>query len=111
MKLSVILLAGGTGTRMGGVLPKQFLPLNGKPIARHSFDTFASLDEVVEIVVVCEERYRSHFHSEKKSYDLRFAEPGERRQDSVYNGFRTTSADADLICIHDSARPFVTRTI
>ncbi|MCH9613163.1 MAG: 2-C-methyl-D-erythritol 4-phosphate cytidylyltransferase [Chlamydiia bacterium] len=104
MKVAVILLAGGTGTRMGTSVPKQFLDLDGKPIARYSFDLFKELDYVTQVVVVCPEIYREIFPP-----DTTFANPGERRQDSVYNGFLETARGVDLICIHDAARPFISK--
>ena len=59
--VSVILLAGGKGTRMKTDVPKQFLPLLGKPLARYSFDLFLTLNEVAEIVVVCDPAYHEFF--------------------------------------------------
>lgn len=103
-KLSVILLLGGKGSRMGSPIPKQFLFLQNKIIALYSFDFFCSFEEVDEIIVVCEEQYR-HFFKHKKL--KAFAIPGNRRQDSVYNGLLLTSANSTLICIHDGARPFI----
>lgn len=104
--VSVILLAGGKGTRMGSNQPKQFMPLGAKPVAAYSFDLFASLREVQEIIVVCEDTYRDLFQTEK-GMQLKFAEPGARRQDSVYNGFQLADPRAKYICVHDSARPFL----
>lgn len=103
MNVSVILLAGGTGSRMGTSVPKQFLDLKGKPIALYSYELFASLPYVTEIVVVCPEEYRYLFDTNL------FAEPGDRRQDSAYNGFLKTSRGSELICVHDTARPFIER--
>lgn len=80
-------------------IPKQYLSLNGKPIALHSFDRFLKIPEIVEIVVVCEPEYQ-HFFSPSPL----FARPGARRQDSVYSGLLKTSQE--IILIHDSARPF-----
>lgn len=100
MALSVILLAGGQGTRFRNGTPKTFVPLNGKPVVLHSFDLFASMQEVSEIVVVCPNDYHSLF-----SKGTLFAKPGKRRQDSVKNGLIKTSGK--YILIHDGARPFV----
>ena len=105
--ISVILLAGGVGSRMQASLPKQFISLGEKPMACHSFEVFLALPEVIEIIVVCDPAYRSVFKNTRQNLRLAFAEPGERRQDSVYNGFQQTDLKADLICIHDSARPFI----
>lgn len=102
--LSVILLCGGKGSRMGSDLPKQYLPLNNKAIALYSFDLFCQLDLVKEIIVVCDDQYKHYFSNDKLSS---FASPGKRRQDSVYNGLQKVSKDSNLICIHDGARPFV----
>ena len=101
---SLIFLAGGIGSRMGSSVPKQYLPLCGKPIALYSFDLFARSPEIDEIVVVCEPSYRHLFQCEKP---LRFASPGKRRQDSVYSGLLLTSPQARYILTHDSARPFL----
>jgi 2-C-methyl-D-erythritol 4-phosphate cytidylyltransferase len=130
---SLIFLAGGKGIRMGtatpkeipenslsrrsdrilrelgnGVshgLPKQFRPLMGKPLARYSFEIFAALSEIDEIIIVCEPQYRFHFALIQKP--VHFVLPGNRRQDSVYQGLMATAERADFICVHDSARPFV----
>lgn len=102
--ISVILLAGGTGSRMQSSIPKQFLTLGSKPIALHSFELFASMPEIDEIIVVCSPESRILFKTERKK-QISFALPGERRQDSVYNGLQ--AASFDLICIHDAARPFI----
>ena len=100
MSLSVILLAGGKGTRVRSPIPKVFLPLKGKPIVLHSFELFQSLEKVTEIVVVCPPNYQHLFPP-----NTCFAFPGNTRQDSVKNGFEKTSCPH--ILIHDGARPFI----
>lgn len=108
---TVILLAGGIGQRMGASMPKQYLTLGGKPIARYALDCFSLLPEVVEIIVVCEEKYCDIFENAMPDIDLHFAAPGVRRQDSLINGYRAAKAKSDLICVHDAARPFVSASI
>lgn len=109
MSTSVILVSGGVGSRMQAALPKQYLHLQGKPIALFSFELFISMEEIDELVVVCAPEYQHLFHeayiSSGKKIPLTFALPGERRQDSVYNGLQKVSREAKLICTHDSARP------
>nr|AOV62775.1 2-C-methyl-D-erythritol 4-phosphate cytidylyltransferase [Morus alba] len=108
--VSVILLAGGKGKRMGANMPKQYLPLLGQPIALYSFYTFSELDEVKEIVVVCDPSYQDIFEDtkEKIHVELKFALPGKERQDSVFSGLQAVDLSSELVCIHDSARPLVT---
>lgn len=104
--ISVIIVAGGIGSRMGTPIPKQFLPLGGIPIVLHSFHVFAELAEVAEIVIVCDSSYQKYFPY-LTTPQVRFADSGERRQDSVWNGLQICSESSHLICIHDSARPFL----
>ncbi|XP_048228179.1 2-C-methyl-D-erythritol 4-phosphate cytidylyltransferase, chloroplastic [Ricinus communis] len=107
--VSVILLAGGKGKRMGASMPKQYLPLLGQPIALYSFYTFSKMIEVKEIVVVCDPSYQDVFEDAKENInvDLKFALPGKERQDSVYSGLQAVDSNSELVCVHDSARPLV----
>lgn len=98
--ITLIFLAGGTGSRIGARVPKQYLPLEGKPLALHSFDILRRVPEITEIIIVCEPEHQSYF-----TYPVLFATPGPRRQDSVYSGLMKSSQE--IIFIHDSARPFV----
>ncbi|XP_010523433.1 PREDICTED: 2-C-methyl-D-erythritol 4-phosphate cytidylyltransferase, chloroplastic isoform X2 [Tarenaya hassleriana] len=95
---------------MGMSIPKQYLPLLGQPIAVYSFFTFSRMNEVKEIVVVCDPFYRDVFEDAQElvDIDLKFALPGKERQDSVYNGLQEVDLNSELVCIHDSARPLVT---
>ena len=109
IKASVILVAGGTGTRMKASIPKQYLLLKNKPIALYSFELFCSMPEISEIIVVCDPAYEYVFQENPITKRIAFAEPGARRQDSVYDGLQMVSPDSPLICIHDSARPNIKR--
>lgn len=104
--LSVILLAGGIGSRMRSDIPKQYLPLDNQAIVLHSYFLFAKLTCVREIVVVCEPSYQDVFplFTHPK---IHFSQPGTRRQDSVWNGLTAASPDCEWVCIHDSARPLL----
>lgn len=102
MKISAILLSGGKGTRMGAPLPKQYLCLDEKPIACHSLEFFLKHPAIAEVIVVCASEYRSFF----SHYPVQFADAGERRQDSLFNGLGL--AQHEWVCVHDAARPFLT---
>lgn len=100
--LSLILLAGGTGSRMNSATPKQFLSLNGKPLVLYSLEIFLKIPEIKEIVVVTPESWQPLF----ASFPVKFARPGPRRQDSVYNGLQEVTHD--WVLTHDGVRPFIT---
>ncbi|MEG0036580.1 MAG: 2-C-methyl-D-erythritol 4-phosphate cytidylyltransferase [Victivallaceae bacterium] len=101
--ISLIFLAGGIGSRFGTSTPKQFLPLNGIPVAFHSLKTFLLRDDLSEIIVVCSGKYRSIF----KDFPVRFASPGNQRIDSVASGLKKLSTASKYVCIHDAVRPFI----
>jgi len=106
--VSLVLLAGGVGKRMGANMPKQYLPLLGKPIALYSLETMSKMAEFKEVVVVCDPSYKDVFEGADCPLPMKFALPGAERQDSVSNGLTEISEDSSLVCIHDSARPLVT---
>ncbi len=103
-KISVILLAGGKGKRFGE--KKQFIELNGKPVYQYSIDTVNKIKEINEIIFVVPEEDKNLLNV-KTDKILKFAVPGEERQFSVFNGLK--KAEADIIIIHDVARPFATQ--
>lgn len=107
MKVCVVLLAGGTGTRMRSSIPKQYLELKGKPIIQYSYDLFSVMPEVAEVVVVASPEFRHLFSAKKGGPKLSFALPGVRRQDSVENGFLAMTTNCPIVCMHDGVRPFI----
>lgn len=110
--VSVVLLAGGVGKRMGASIPKQYLELRGQAIATYSLVTFAKMPAVGEIVVVCDPSWRyifeAHFSKLPQHTEIKWALPGAERQDSVFNGLQQISSSAGIVAVHDSARPLVT---
>lgn len=87
---------------MGGEIPKQFLPLNGKTLACHSLEVLQSHPLIAQVIVVCAPVFHPYF----SDYRVEFAEPGERRQDSLFNALQ--KVEHEWVCIHDAARPFLT---
>lgn len=110
-KVSVIIVAGGIGSRMKTTTPKQFLMLQDKPVINHCLDLFMTMDEVFEIVVVCAPQYHHMFKSVNPDIRLVCALPGPRRQDSVYNGLQSLTLGCRLVCIHDAVRPCITQDL
>jgi 2-C-methyl-D-erythritol 4-phosphate cytidylyltransferase len=93
-------------------IPKQYLTIRAKPLALYSFEVFASMPEVEEMIVVCEPQYAPLFQSFglTKGMNVQIACPGQRRQDSVFNGIQLLQDDC-LVCVHDSARPLIEESI
>jgi 2-C-methyl-D-erythritol 4-phosphate cytidylyltransferase/2-C-methyl-D-erythritol 2,4-cyclodiphosphate synthase len=111
--VSAIIAAGGRGLRFGGAEPKQLLTLAGEPILKRSVDAFLSCELVSDLVVALPgpvarmpPDYLRH-----TSKPVTIVEGGERRRDSVANAFACVSARADIVVIHDAARPLVTDAV
>lgn len=103
--ISVVLLAGGQGTRMQAKMPKQFMKLHDKEVALFSFEQFNQHPWVEEIIVVCDSAYHCLFKSvDKKVF---FAKPGKTRQESSLNGFKKIKQTKNWVAIHDAARPYL----
>jgi 2-C-methyl-D-erythritol 4-phosphate cytidylyltransferase/2-C-methyl-D-erythritol 2,4-cyclodiphosphate synthase len=90
-------------------LPKQFLPLAGKPLLRHCLETFAAHPRIAGVKVVINDSYRALYDSATAGLPLLApALGGETRQASVHNGLESLTGDPpDLVLIHDAARPFI----
>ena len=112
MQVAVVIVAAGTGTRLGGAVPKQFRELAGRSVLQRSVDAFLALDEVSRIVCVIgadqEERYRKAVRD-----DPRLLAPvagANTRQGSVRAGLRALDGP-EIVLVHDAARPFVAPAI
>ncbi len=114
MKAYAIIVAGGKGLRMGGDVPKQFLPINGKPILMHTIEAFRKALDGIEIILVLPAD--QHEYWQKLCQDYNFCSPeliakgGETRFHSVKNGLALLPDDEDAVVgIHDGVRPFVSK--
>jgi 2-C-methyl-D-erythritol 4-phosphate cytidylyltransferase/2-C-methyl-D-erythritol 2,4-cyclodiphosphate synthase len=109
MHVAAIIAAGGRGLRMGRALPKQFLTVSGLTILERSVAAFDRHQQVQELVVVVppEALESSEFVKPATTKPVRFVAGGARRQDSVANGVDALSADAQVVLVHDAARPMV----
>lgn len=101
MTIAVIIPAAGTGSRFGGELPKQFHLLAGKPMIQHVIERFLLDENVSRVIVPVAEVLLA---SVKNSERVVWVAGGETRQQSVIRGLAETR-DADLIAVHDAARP------
>jgi len=113
MKKIAIIVAGGTGTRMGSALPKQFLLLKNKPILWHTLNTFTKcLNGEIELIVVSHKDYFSLTEEVvqqlAKNTNVQIVAGGETRFDSVKNGLALVKEPA-IIFVHDAVRCLVTK--
>src|SRR5687768_18495744 len=106
MTIAVIIPAAGTGSRFGGQLPKQFHPLAGKPLIQHVIERFLLDANVSRVIVPVAEILLT---SVKNSERVVWVAGGETRQQSVIRGLAETR-DADMIAVHDAARPLFSRS-
>jgi len=107
----VVLPAGGLGKRMGGSVPKQMLELAGRPIWRHSLETFLEHPAIQEVILVVPAEWRSYFEQELEGERVRLVEGGDERWQSVRNGVNALSSDIRWVLVHDVARPFLSSKI
>lgn len=112
MKKYAIIVAGGKGLRMGSDVPKQFLPINGKPVLMHTIEAFRNALKDVIIVLVLPAEQQDYWQELCKKYNFYspelIAKGGETRFHSVKNGLAHLADDYDaLVGIHDGVRPFV----
>src|SRR5262252_4573571 len=110
MFVSAILAAGGRGLRLGHSQPKQLLEIAGRPILERSVSLLHEHPDVHEVIVALPEELVQNppAYLLKASKPLRVVAGGARRQDSVAAAFRLVSDRADVVVIHDAARPFAT---
>ncbi|MBV9521936.1 MAG: bifunctional 2-C-methyl-D-erythritol 4-phosphate cytidylyltransferase/2-C-methyl-D-erythritol 2,4-cyclodiphosphate synthase [Alphaproteobacteria bacterium] len=108
-----LVVAAGRGTRLGGPLPKQYLPLGGVPLLRHSLAALRRHPGVATVSAVIHPDDRALYEAAADGLDLLPPVPGgAQRQDSVRNGIENLAARAPArILIHDGARPFIDAAI
>lgn len=114
MNQSVIIVAGGKGLRMGSDLPKQFLPIGGKPVLMHTLEAFRKYDASLRIILVLPREQQDFWkqlcaeHLFKVEHAI--ADGGETRFHSVKNGLAFVHDDG-LVGVHDGVRPFVSMEV
>jgi len=111
MKVGAIIPAAGRGKRIGALVPKQFLEIQGKPLLPHTLTVFASCKLIDYVVLVMPPTDVDEMGEDwLKKYEIvrEVVVGGEQRQDSVYNGFNSLEEGTDIVVVHDGVRPFTT---
>lgn len=114
-----IILSGGTGTRLGGNVPKQYLEVNGKAIIMYCIETIAKMPEIEEIVICLADEWMTFVQRELQKAGITkriiFSQPGEVRQLTIYNALKVLYEqgidDETIVVIHDAARPLVSEDL
>ncbi len=112
MKKFAIIVAGGSGLRMGAALPKQYLPIGGTPILMHTLSRFHHHPEEIEVILVIPHRDFEFWKQLCREHDFNVSHNlvpgGSTRFQSVKNGLNAIADKDGLVAIHDGVRPFVT---
>ncbi len=116
----VIIVAGGKGLRMGGEIPKQFLPIGGKPVLMRTLERFREYSKELQIILVLPESQQDYWRKLCQQYHFPLpsegagggfyllANGGETRFHSVQNGLAKVPDDSKgVVGVHDGVRPFV----
>lgn len=117
--VTALVLSGGTGTRFGGDIPKQYLTVNGKPVIAYCLDLFQAAADISQIVIAADTSWQNQIREYVDSHGITkfaaFSEAGKSRQHSILNGLRVIREaggdDGDFVIIHDAVRPCLTADI
>lgn len=114
MKKHVIIVAGGQGLRMGGDIPKQFVPVGGKPVLMRTLEAFHAYDSSMHLIVVLPVTQQTYWKELCDSFRFTLphevADGGETRFHSVANGLAKVVGDG-WVGVHDGVRPFVSQEV
>lgn len=107
----IIIVAGGKGLRMGSDIPKQFLPIGGKPVLMRTIERFHHFSEALQIILVLPKAQQTYWHELCGQYQFdvpyMLADGGETRFHSVQHGLALIPDDAQgVVGVHDGVRPF-----
>jgi 2-C-methyl-D-erythritol 4-phosphate cytidylyltransferase len=107
----IIIVAGGKGLRMGSDIPKQFLPIGGKPVLMRTLERFREYSPTLQIILVLPKAQQDYWHQLCQEYDFKveyqMTDGGETRFHSVQHGLALIPDDAEgVVGVHDGVRPF-----
>jgi 2-C-methyl-D-erythritol 4-phosphate cytidylyltransferase len=96
---------------MGGELPKQFIPVEGRPVLMRTLDAFHACDASIQLILVLPHDHQAYWHELCAQYQFavphRIADGGATRFHSVQSGLSLVDASEALVAVHDGVRPFV----
>ena len=113
MNIAVV-LSGGTGTRLGSEIPKQYIRVNGKTIISYCLDVLEKCEMIDGIQIVADESWQDMIKGDSLSKFRGFSKPGANRQLSIFSALediKRYAKEDDVVVIHDAARPCVTEEI
>lgn len=115
-KVYAIIPAGGSGKRIGGNTPKQFMTFNGRELIAYTINIFNKCKKVDEIIVAVQPEYIELIEKIKYNFGFdkltKIVEGGKERQDSVFNALISLKADKkDFVLVHDAARPLLPQKV
>ena len=113
-KRGVVIVAGGSGSRMQSAIPKQFLMLGGVPIVARTINTCSEALPGAEIVVVLPEEHIPLWNNLRARFDVaphRIVAGGKERFYSVLNGINALSSEVEYIAVHDGVRALATKRL
>lgn len=105
-----LVLSGGTGSRLGTDIPKQYLEVNGKTVISYCLEVFENCPAISAVQIVAQEEWKELIGKSSLTKCKGFSTPGENRQLSILNGLkdiRQYAKNDDTVIIHDAARPLV----
>lgn len=109
-----LIVAGGKGLRMGSELPKQFLPIGGKPVLMRTIEAFYAYNQKMWIILVLPRHQQPYWNELCQEHRFfiphHIADGGETRFHSVKNGLAFVTTPG-LVGVHDGVRPFVAREV
>jgi 2-C-methyl-D-erythritol 4-phosphate cytidylyltransferase len=110
MHWTVIIPAGGSGARFGSDVPKQYLPLRGRPLLAHTVGRFTGSEEFSSVIIAASPSWHDFIRelaADERWTNVEVVNGGATRQESVLNGLlQARSAGAEWVAVHDAVRPF-----
>jgi len=115
LKASAIIVAAGSGVRLGSSVPKAFVKIGGRTMLSYSLVTVRQIDSISEVVIAIpngfENAARAEVAAARLGVPVKITPGGIERQDSVRIALELTSAESELVIVHDAARPLATPAI